>query len=556
MTYAHRYRWARRFERLGAPKSDSGLVVKNTLVLYMRMLVVLFVGLFTSRIQLQALGIENYGLYGVAMATVGLFGFVSGSLSMASSRFLTVEMGKGCIGSVKRVFSTVLCCQFAMACLVAFLLETAGLYVLGTKLNIAPERLFAVKWAFHCGVASTFLTITQVPYGAVIIAHERMSAFAYMTFYDVAAKLAIVYFLFITPFDRLVTYSTLFLLSSATTIVVYRVYCILHFTEARFRFMFDRRIVREISGFIGWQFLSQIAFLSVTQAVTLLNQRYFGPTVVAACSVGTSVYGHVNSFITNFKTAANPQIIKLYAARQFEQSRDILIETVHYSAFLLLILGVPIWLYAPEILRLWLGENVPQYACGFLRVILIGAFFQNFDYSMFTVIYADGRMKYNTFADLVFYPLAFAAIWFCAIAFKNPYTTALGQAFLAVALALAVKPTLLHFMSAYQLRDFVRMFGPPFAALALCGGMGYFVYSSCPNGLWWLVPDCALMAGLNAVLVFSLVASERVQSQMLRLLCRMGTLGRFVSGVAEGCLGRVRHVRRKLRIGQCGGVSS
>lgn len=556
MTYANRYKWARRFERIGAPKADSGLVAKNTLVLYMRMLVVLFVGLFTSRIQLQALGVENYGLYGVAMATVGLFGFVSGSLSMASSRFLTVEMGKGRIGSVKRVFSTVLCCQFAMACLVAFLLETIGLYVLGTKLNIAPERLFAVKWAFHCGVAATFLTITQVPYGAVIIAHERMSAFAYMTFYDVAAKLAIVYFLFITPFDRLVTYSTLFFLSSVTTIVVYRVYCILHFTEARFRFVFDRRIVREISGFIGWQFLSQIVFLSVTQAVTLLNQRYFGPVVVAACSIGVSVYGQINAFITNFKTAANPQVIKLYAAKQFEQSKGLLIETIHYSAFLLLIVGVPIWLYAPEILRLWLGENVPQYACGFLRVILLGAFFQNFDYSMFTVIYADGRMKYNTFADLVFYPVALAAIWGCIILFRSPYTTALGQGCLSVVLALAVKPVLLRFMSGYRFRDFVQMFVPSFVALVLCVGGGSLVRMACPNGLWWLVPDCALVSGLNAFLIFTVVASERVQMQVLRLLCRVGAPGRFVSGVVGGYFERVRLVRRRLCVGQWGGVSS
>ena len=320
--------------------------------------------------------------------------------------------------------------------------------------------------------------------------------------------------------------------------------------------MFDRRIVREISGFIGWQFLSQIVFLSMTQAVTLLNQRYFGPVVVAACSIGVSVYGQINAFITNFKTAANPQVIKLYAAKQFEQSKSLLIETVHYSAFLLLILGVPIWSYAPEILRLWLGENVPQYASGFLRVILIGAFFQNFDYSMFTVIYADGRMKYNTFADLIFYPLVFTAIWASVIAFKCPYTTALGQAFLSVALALAVKPVLLHFMSGYRFHDFVQMFVPSFAALALCVGGGCLVRLTCPNGPWWLVPNCALVSGLNAFLIFTVVASERVQVQVLRLLCRAGAPGRFVSGVAGGYFERVRLVRRKLRVGQWRGASS
>ena len=548
MTYARRYRWARRLERLGAPKADARLVAKNTLVLYVRMLAVLFVGFFTSRVQLQTLGVENYGLYGVAMATVSMFGFVSGSLSMASSRFLTVEMGKGRIGGVKRLFSTVLICQFAMAVLVVLALETAGLYVLGTKLNVAPDRLFAVKWAFHCGVASTFLWIMQVPYGAVIVAHERMSAFAFMTFYDVAVKLAIVYLLFVTPFDRLVTYSTLILLSSVTTVAVYRVYCIRHFSEARFRRTFDRRIVREISGFIGWQFLSQIVVLAMSQAVTLLNQRYFGPVVVASASIGGTISGQVNGFINNFKVAAHPQVIKLYASRQFEQSKSLMIETVLYSSFLLLVLGVPVWLYAPEILRLWLGENVPAYACGFLRAILVAAFFQNFDGSLFAVINADGRMKPNSICDLVFYSGAFAAIWACIALFGDPYTTVLGQAALSVVLALAVKPALLHFMSGYRFRDFVQMFAPSFAALSLCVVVGCLVRHVCPAGLWWLLPNCALMAVLNAVLIFTVVASERVQLQALRLLCRAGAPGRFVSGVAEGYLERVRLVRRKLRV--------
>ena len=546
MTYARRYRWARRFERLGAPKADARLVAKNTLVLYARMLAVLFVGFFTSRIQLQALGVANYGLFGVAMATVSLFGFVSGTLSFASSRFLTVEMGKGRIGDVKRVFSTILVCQFAVALLSVLVLETAGLYVLGTKLNVAPDRLFAVKWAFHCGVAATFLGITQVPYGAAIVAHERMSAFAWMAFYDVAVKLAIVYLLFVTPFDRLVTYSTLFLFSSVTTIAVYRVYCIRHFTEARLRRVFDGRVVREIAGFFGWQFASSLVVLAVTQAATLLNQRYFGPAVVAAGTLAGGVYGHVSGFIGNFKSAANPQIVKLYAAGRLADSKGLTVDTAHYSAYLLLVIGVPVWLYAPELLRLWLGENVPPYACGFLRIFLVGAFFQNFDGSLFTVISADGRVKYNVFCDLLFFSSAFAAIWAGIVLFGSPYTTAIGQAALAVALALVAKPLVLRVLAGYRLPDFVRLFAPPMAALALCVGGGVLVRSLCPGGLWWLLPDCALTACLNAVLILAFVASQRVQALALRLLRRAGSPGVALAGVLEGPLGRARFLRVRL----------
>lgn len=548
MKYETRYKWAKRLTKLEAPRVDSKLVAKNTLVLYFRMLAVMFIGLFTSRIQLQALGVENFGLYGVAMATVGMFGFINGSLSMASSRFLTVEMGKGCIGGVKRVFSTVLTCQFAMACLIALLLETIGLYVLGTKLNINPDRIFAVKWAFHCGVISTFLGITQVPYGAVIIAHERMSAFAYMTFYDIAAKLLIVYLLFITPFDRLITYSTLFLISSCTTIAIYRIYCIVNFTEARFRRIFDKRILKEISGFIGWQLLSQFVFLAVTQLVTLLNQRYFGPIVVAAATIGAALFGQINGFISNFKTAANPQIIKLFAAKEYERSKDLLIETIHYSVFLLLILGVPVAFYAPEILHLWLGNNVPQYAVEFFRVILCAAFFQNFDYSMFTIIYADGRMKYNTYCDLVFYPITFAAIWACIKIFGCPFTTAIGQCGMSLVLALAVKPLLLRFMAGYHFRDFVRMFIPAFAALGVCFGANLIIHISMPNDLLWLLPNCALAACVNGFLLFSFIASTRVQNQLPKLFLRFGIPGKNAAVFVEQYLDKVRMFRRALHL--------
>ena len=223
MNFARKYARVKRMVRLDAPKVDSGRVAKNTLILYFRMLVVLVVGLFTSRVQLQALGIENYGLYQVAMATVGLFAFLNGSLGMASSRFLTVEMGHGSIGSLKRVFSTILTAHFLMAIVIVVLLETVGMFVLDTKLNIAPERLGAVKWAFHCGVLSTVIGIMQVPYTAVIIARERMSAFAFMAMYDVGIKLLIVYLLFVAPFDRLVVFATLLTLSSCISVAISRI---------------------------------------------------------------------------------------------------------------------------------------------------------------------------------------------------------------------------------------------------------------------------------------------------------------------------------------------
>ena len=553
MSFARKYARARRMARLDAPKVDSRRVAKNTLVLYFRMLAVMVVGLFTSRIQLEALGVENYGLYQVTMATVGLFAFLNGSLGMASSRFLTVEMGHGRIGRLKRVFSTVLTAHVLAAVVIAVLLETVGMFVLDSKLNIAPERLGAVKWAFHCGVAATALEITQVPYTAVIIARERMAAFAFMAMYDVGIKLLIVYLLFVSPFDRLAFFATLLMLSSCASIAIYRIYCIRHFTESRYRRVFEWDTLKSIFGFMGWQFLSQIVFLLVFQTVTLLNQRYFGPVVVAASAVAAGAYGYVNGFITNFKSAANPQIMKLYAAKSHLEAKALLKETVHYSAFLLLVLGVPICFYAPEVLSLWLGDNVPQYAPDFLRLILAGAFFSNFDYSMFTIICADGRMRDNTLCDLIVYPTAFALIWLSIKIWGIPYTAAIGQCLMSGVLAILVKPFLLRRMANYTLADFLQIFLSPFVALAMCVGATYLVYRFMPRHGICPIAGSAGAVFLNGVVVFSLVASERVQNQIPKFLNQAGPVGAWLAGKVDLYLTGIRRFRSKVGLARVTG---
>ena len=323
-----------RVARHEKPDANAKRIAKNTLVLYFRMLIVMFVGLFTSRVMLQALGVADYGLYGVAMSVVAMFVFVNGSLSGASSRFLVVELGKGTPGSLKRTFSTIFIVHLALACIFTLILETIGLLFLETKLNIDPSRISAVKWAYHCGVVVTFLNITQVPYRAIITAHERMSAFAWMSLYDVFAKLAIVYLLMISPFDRLQFYATLLTLSSATTIAIYRIYCIRNFTEARFRRVFDSHLLKPIFSFAGWHVATQVIIMLSSQGLVMLNQRYFGPALVAAISIASTVKSHIRAFIDNFKAAANPQIIKLYACGKLEESKRLLRSLLYLSRLL------------------------------------------------------------------------------------------------------------------------------------------------------------------------------------------------------------------------------
>ena len=532
-----------RASKLEKPSANAGRIAKNTVVLYFRMLAVMFVGLYTSRIQLQALGVTDLGLYNVATGVVAMFIFLNGSLSMAASRFLVVEMGKGTIGSVKHVFSTLFFVQVILAVVFVVVLETVGLYFLSTKLNIEPSRIEAVKWAYHCAVATTFFSVTQVPYSAVIVAHERMSAFAYMAIYDVVVKLAIAYGLLASSGDRLKLYAVLLLLSSFITISIYRLYCVRNFTEARIRKVFDFKLLVPIFSFAGWHIATQTVVMLLSQGVLMLNQRYFGPALVAALSIAQSVNLHVQGFINNFKTAANPQIIKLYSSGQLEEAKRLLIETVLFSVFILLVLGVPIWFYSTELMTLWLGSNVPQYSPVMVKIILAGAFFSVFDTSLYVILYAAGRIKENMWFNVILGGSAFVAIYLMIHFTHNPLSSCIVLVVHKVMLGLVAKPILLHIIAKYNVSDFLRILIPSLKAFIVCILIAGYIRFIMPSNVFWVVPACGLIAGLSSLAIFVFVASRTMRCQAIRFSARVPLVGRYSFAV----LGRLEETIERFR---------
>lgn len=526
----------RRLATVARPTADAKLVAKNTLVLYLRMFAVMAIGLYTGRITLQALGVSDYGLQGIAGGVVGMIVFLNGSLSSASSRFLTVEMGKGTVGSLKRAFSTIFFVQIALAVLFTILLETVGLGFLETKLNIDPARIIAVKWMYHCSVISTFLSITQVPYSAILIAHERMSAFAYMAIYDVVVKLGFAFALLLYQGDKLILLANLWLANSVITILIYRVYCMLNFTEARFRWVFDRKLIGPVFSFAGWHVATQMVVMLLSQGVLMLNQRYFGPTLVAAISIGQVLNAQIQGFIGNFKTAANPQIIKLYAARQFEESKKMLVDTVHFSVYLLLLLGVPAFYYAEEALRIWLGSNMPEMSPVVARITFAGAFFSLFDVSLYVILYAEGRIKENMWLNTVGGLIVFGLIFYQIRWLHNPLASVATLAGYQVVLGVINKPILLHFIAKYTFSDLLGLFVPSFKALVLCAVIGWGVKTLMPTSLWWAIPSCALTSFLCMAAIFFFIASSVQRQMCCRFMSRMPYIGsvfaRSISKVA------------------------
>ena len=312
-------------------------IAKNTLLLYFRMLFLMVISLFTSRITLQTLGVDNFGIYNVVGGIVAMFSIMSGSLSNAISRYITFELGKGDKKILKKVFSTAVNVQIIMAVIIAVLIEIGGVWFLNYKMNIPAGRMVAANWVLQFSIISFAVNLISIPYNAAIIAHEKMSAFAYISIYEAVMKLVVVYLIVISPFDKLIVYSFLILLISLSLRLIYGIYCKRKFEECSYMFILDKPLLKKMSGFAGWNFLGAGSFLLMTQGVNMLLNMFFGVALNAARGIATQVENVVNQFTINFGTAINPQITKSYAKGDYDYMHKLVFAGSKYSFFLVVV---------------------------------------------------------------------------------------------------------------------------------------------------------------------------------------------------------------------------
>lgn len=390
-------------------------IAKNTLLLYLRMFLTMAVSLYTSRIILNTLGVEDYGINNVVGGIVTMFTVISGSLSASISRFITFELGKDNIQRLKKVFSTGVNIQIGMSVLIVLLAECVGVWFLNTKMNIPPERLGAANWVFQCSILTFVLNLLSVPYNAAIIAHEKMSAFAYISILEVSLKLIIVYMLIISPFDKLKTYAVLFLCVGAIIRFIYGYYCKRHFEECSYYFVYDKPLLKEMTSFAGWNFFGTSAWMLNTQGLNILINMYFGVAFNAARGVATQVDSALKQFINNFTTAVNPQITKSYAQGDLEYVYTLVCSSAKYSAFLMSFFAIPILIEADTILQLWL-KTPPASTTVFLRWIIVSSFIDTvLANPLFTAMMATGKIKkYQIVVSLVgvlVFPISWLAFY-------------------------------------------------------------------------------------------------------------------------------------------------
>ena len=300
-------------------------IAKNTLLLYFRMLITLVVSLYTSRVVLNTLGVDDYGIYNVVGGIIVILGFLNSAMAGATQRFLNVELGRNDFEQLRKVFCTSLVIHALVAGVILVIAETIGLWYLNSCMNIAEERMVAANWVYQFSVATFMVNILSVPYNATIIAHEKMSAFAYISILEVVLKLVIVYLLVLTPFDKLIFYAFLIFMVGVVLRLIYGIYCKRHFEECTINnFKLDKPMMKEMLSFSSWTIFGNLGFIAHTEGIALVINYFFGVAVNAASGIANQVNGVVKNFVYNFLTALNPQVVKTYAAGQYEEMHKLL----------------------------------------------------------------------------------------------------------------------------------------------------------------------------------------------------------------------------------------
>lgn len=372
--------------------ANNKRIAKNTLLLYVRTLFIMAITLYTSRVILNALGVEDYGIYNVVGGVVAMFSLISGSLSNAISRFITFELGRGDIKKLGVIFSTSVNIQLGLSLLIMILGAVIGGWFLNTHINIPEGRLTAANWVLYCSLLMFCINLISIPYNACIIAHEHMAAFAYVSILEASLKLLICYLIVISPFDKLISYAILLVIIALIIRFVYGIYCNKHFGECHYRFIYDRTLLGQMGSFAGWQFLANGCWMLNTQGVNILINMFFGVALNAARGIAIQVDGAIQQFVNNFMTAVNPQITKDYAAGRIKEMFTLVCRGAKFSFFLLMLFAIPVMLETEYILTLWL-KNVPDYTVVFLRLTIIGSMLNMLGGTGLTACFATGKIK-------------------------------------------------------------------------------------------------------------------------------------------------------------------
>lgn len=371
---------------------ENKRLVKNTIALYVRMAITMSLGLISSRYILKSLGVVDFGIYNVVGSIVTMFTFLNGSMAASVSRYLTFQLGKGDEKRLREVFATSMITHIALAAVVVLLSETIGLWFLYNKMIIPNERLACAFWVLQMSILSSVFTIISVPYNSLVIAHEKMGVFSLITTLDSVLKFTVAVLLVNAPGDHLLLYALCIMVILILDRFAYQLYCIRHFKESKWHFFFEKKLFKEMFSFAGWSLSGNIAIMCLNTGSNMLLNTFFGPIVNTARGISQQVNGAISSFYCNFQMALMPQITKEYAKNELMEMHKLIGFGTRMSFLLLFIVALPIFIYAPFILGLWLGQ-VPDYSVNFFRIIVLISLIGCMSRPLVISIHATGNIK-------------------------------------------------------------------------------------------------------------------------------------------------------------------
>ena len=374
--------------------TNNKRILRNTILLYVRMLIMMAIGLYSSRVILNALGVSDYGLYNVVGSVVTMFSFLTTTMASGTQRFLSFALGENNSEKLRAVFSNAIFLHFILAILVFLLSETLGLWYVYNKLVIDTGRFTAALWSYQLSVVASIFTIIQIPFNSALIAHEKMDFYAYMSIFDVTVKLIAIFTITLVPYDKLIFYSLLILVVNILSLFIYKWYCSRHFHECTFKPGYDKPLFREMLSFSGWNTFGCLAVMGQTTGVNLVINAFCGTIVNAARAIAIQVNAIVMRFVDNIQVAINPQIVKYYADNDIANMEKLAIRGAYLSSYLFLFLAIPLFIECEWVITLWLG-NCPDYVVPFIQIVLVESLFKTMGNPTITVIHATGKMKMN-----------------------------------------------------------------------------------------------------------------------------------------------------------------
>lgn len=483
--------------------SNNKRIAKNTIMLYVRMLFLMVVNLYTSRVMLQALGVEDYGIYNAVAGFIAMFSMISSSIAGAISRFITFVLGKGDKDNLTKVFSTAIIIQLSLAAIIVILVEAIGVWFLNTHMTIPTGREFAANCVLQFALITFVLNLWSTPYNAALIAHERMGAFAYIGIFEGVANLFIAFMVFYTSYDGLIVYGALMCIVAFVTRMTYNIYCKKHFYECSFKWSFDKELFKKMFGFAGWNFIGSISGLLRDQGINLLFNVFCGPIINAARGLATQVQAAVSKFSGNFYVAVQPQITKSYASNNKDESHDLVLRSSRLAFLLLTAMIVPLITETEYILNLWL-KVVPKHTVPFVQIILICSLIDSFSSPLVHLMLATGKIKRYQIVVGLFNLLNFPAAWIILYNGGSPEMAQLSIIFFAIG-ALILRVLMLRTMTNFPVRNFMsKTVVRCLIIMAICLFLSILISKSLERGFLRFVFNLSITEFVLCILFFSI----------------------------------------------------